>query len=331
MSDYYDILGVSRNATIDEIKKAYRKEAMQHHPDRGGDEAKFKQIQEAYDVLSDETKKSNYDRFGNADSHFGDPFSGFSDFFSAFGMNSPFTRQRKAPDVQVGVKLTLEEIVRGANKRVHYRRKRVCKPCSGTGGLQFDTCHSCKGMGQNFQVINTVIGQIRKGETCARCSGKGKIIKEQCKECFANGVLDVEEVTDVTIPFGCVGETVLAMNGAGNEAKDHVSGDLHIVIEEDLEAGYTRQGLDIIYDHWISISDAVLGTNAAILSPVGDFNIQVPNGCDAGKIIKIKGKGIPGRGWNGQVGDFLIRINLKVPKILTQEQKQLFQDLKNIE
>jgi molecular chaperone DnaJ len=333
MSNYYDILGVSKEASSEEIKKAYRKMAMQHHPDKGGDESMFKSVQEAYDVLSDDKKRSNYDRFGTAQPHQGgDFFSGFEDIFSNFGMGgSPFTRQRKAQDIRINMTLNIHEIINGTTKKIRFKKKTICKPCDGTGAEDWESCGGCGGRGQVLEVISTFLGEVRKVSTCPRCAGRGKTAKRRCNSCNSTGQIEVDSDIDVTIPVGCVSGNVLTMRGAGHQAKEHVPGDINIVISESLPDGITRENLNLIYNLSVSIPEAVLGTSVEIDTPTGKFKVSVPNGCEHGKILSIRGKGIPSNEMKGVVGDLLIKVFIKIPKILTHEQRDLYEELKNLE
>jgi molecular chaperone DnaJ len=327
--NYYEILGINKDANSDEIKKAYRKAAMQHHPDKGGDEAQFKKIQEAYDVLSDETKKYNYDRWGTTGQK--NDFFNFDDLFSAFGMRSPFSQQRrKAQDVVVQVSLSLDEVINGAQKRVRYRRKKICKSCSGMGALEFEHCKRCQGRGQYIEVINTPFGQMSTATNCPKCNGRGKSVTKSCNQCHGNGTSEHEETLDLNIPIGSIEGHILAMSGAGHEARDHINGDLHILIQEIPDHSFIRQGLNLLHDIHISISDAVLGCDVQVDSPTGKFNVVIPKGCDSGRVFTLNSKGIPSREGKGQ-GDLLVKVNIKIPKILTHEQRELFEQLKNIE
>jgi len=329
MSDYYDILEVPRDDNQEDIKKAYRKKAMQFHPDKGGDETIFKQVQEAYEVLSDEQKRSNYDRFGSADGASNDFFN-INDFFSSFGMHSPFNQQRKAQDIKVILTLTIQETINGATKKIRYTKRSICDECSGSGAESLDNCSSCRGSGQVVEITNTFLGQMRRVTTCPKCRGMGKIAVKVCKKCKGSSTIQKEEELEFNIPVGCVSGNILSVTGAGHQAKEHIAGDLHIVIQELPIENFKRDGLNLITERHISISDAVLGTSFVIESPTGNFKISVPNGCESGKILSVAGKGIPSQGGRNY-GDLLIRIIVDIPKILTQEQRSKFEQLKNIE
>lgn len=331
MTNYYDILGVNKEASSEDIKKAYRKMAMQHHPDKGGDEATFKSVQEAYDVLSDDQKRSNYDRFGTAEPRGGDFFSGFGDFFSNFGMGNPFQQQRKAQDIKVNLTLTIDEIINGTNKKLKFKKRTICSTCEGTGAEKWDNCTGCGGRGQVLEVISTFLGEIRKMTNCPRCAGRGKTTSQKCQNCNAQGAIEVETEVEVTIPVGCVSGNVLTLRGYGHEARDHVTGDIHLIINEKLPAGYTREGISLVHNLDLSIADAVLGSNVEIDAPTGKFKVSIPNGCEHGRILSIKGKGIPSSQNTKIFGDLFIRISIKIPKVLTQEQRKLFEELKNLE
>lgn len=329
MSDYYDILGVDRQASQDEIKKAFRKKAMQYHPDKGGDESMFKKCQEAYDVLSDEQKKSNYDTFGSVNNN-SDPF-GFHDFFANFTMNSPFGQRRKAQDIRITLHLDLKEIVYGTSKKLKFKRKINCDGCSGSGAEKLEVCSKCRGAGQVVEVAQTPIGYIKNITTCPGCRGRGKTIIKRCGSCGGSGSIEIDDILDVNIPIGCVAGNILSVSGAGHQAKDHIPGDLHIVIQENLPDGFSREGQNIIFHQNISLCDAVLGTSVHVDTTVGRYVVNVPPGCESGRILTINGKGIPHRDNHSHRGDLMIKINILIPKILTTEQRDLFMQLKNLE
>lgn len=329
MTDYYDILEIPRDANQEDIKKAYRKKAMQYHPDKGGDESIFKQVQEAYEILSDEQKKASYDRFGSAGGGTNDFFD-FNDLFSSFGMNSPFNQRRKAQDIKVILSLNINEIINGATKKIKYNKRTTCDGCSGTGAESFDTCTTCRGSGQILEVTSTFMGQMRRISTCPNCKGAGKVILKTCRKCSGSTTLSRDEEIELNIPIGCVSGNILSMSGAGHQAKEHIPGDLHIIIQEQPIENVVRDGLNLVMETYISIADAVLGTTISIEAPTGNFRLFVPSGCESGKILNIKGKGIPSQGGKSY-GDLLIRILVNIPKTLTQEQRDIFEQLKNLE
>lgn len=329
--DYYEVLGVDRNASAEQIKKAYRKKAMEHHPDKGGDEKAFKQVHEAYETLSEDGRRRHYDAFGaaGAQSQNGRHFD-FSDFFSGFGMNSPFGGPRKAPDVGAAVEVTLAEVISGSKKKVRYRRRVACDECAGRGGHGVETCGGCGGSGQFVEVINHIFGQMRRQTPCRTCHGTGRRVKETCSSCRGQAYVERDEEVDVEVPRGAVSGNVLVMEGMGNQGRDQVAGDLNIVVRELEEPGFAREGLNLVHRVDVTISDAVLGTTVLVDAPTGKFKVSVPAGCEHGKTLSVPGKGIPQYG-SDRSGDLLVRVGVMIPKVLTTEQRDLFERLKNIE
>ncbi len=357
--DYYEVLGLSKSASADEIKKAYRKAAIQFHPDKNpGDssaEAKFKEAAEAYDVLSNADKKARYDQFGhagmNGSSASGGGYGGFSgggfsmdDIFSQFGdifgghfngsqrggYSSGGRRVNKGSDLRIKVKLTLEEITEGVTKKLKINKLNVCDKCSGTGAKDthsFSTCSVCHGSGQVTQVVNTFFGRTQTTATCQNCSGTGKIITEKCSKCHGDGAIKAEEVIEVKIPAG-VGEGMqLSMGGKGNAAKrGGVNGDLLILIEEIPHADFDRDGNDIIYNLNISVPTALLGGTIEVPTVNARVKIKIDEGTQAGKVLRLKGKGIPDVNGYGR-GDQLIIIDVAMPSKLSAEDRKLIEKL----
>jgi len=328
--DYYDLLGVGRTATQEEIKKAYRKKAMEHHPDRGGDEKSFKEVQEAYDTLSDDGKRTNYDMYGKSDgrSPFGASFD-FSDFFSGFGMNSPFGGPRQSPDVDVAIELTISEIISGSSKVIRYTRQDTCGDCRGAGGSKHEKCDGCGGTGMVVEVINHIFGHVRRQSVCGRCQGKGATVVDRCGKCRGEGHVAVQETVEVQVPRGAVSGHTLVMRGKGHARKDMAPGNLNIHINEVEDPRFRRSGLNILHTAHVSIPDAVLGCGLVVEAPTGAIRITVPPGCEPGKVLSVRGKGVPANG-SGSVGDLLVTISVQVPKVLTEEQREIFERLKNI-
>lgn len=328
--DYYDLLGVDRAATQEDIKKAYRRKAMEHHPDRGGDEKAFKQVQEAYDTLSDEGRRGNYDRYGSADGpgQGGRPFD-FSDFFAGFGMNSPFGGPRKAQDVNLRVDVTLGEVITGTTKKVRYRRRAACQGCGGAGGKRVERCAGCGGTGHVVEVLNHFFGQVRRQTVCRQCSGRGSAVADRCPDCMGQGSVDREEAVDVRFPRGVVSGHTLVMQGMGHTARDLSPGDLNIIVNEVADPQFRREGLNLVHAHAINIPDAVLGCTIQVDAPTGTFRLAVPPGCEPGKVLSVRGKGVPAHDSEAW-GDLLVRVSVQVPKVLTDDQRALFERLKNI-
>lgn len=354
--DYYEVLGVSKNADAAEIKKAYRKLALQYHPDRnpGNKEAeeKFKEAAEAYDVLSNEEKRRRYDQFGHAGmggsggfggggmsmddifAHFGDIFGSFGGFggFADFGGGGRSARRvNRGTNLRVKVKLTLEEIATGVEKKIKVKKYVADSHCQGTGakdGKSFSTCSTCHGSGQVTRVQNTILGAMQTTSTCPTCGGEGKIIDEKCPHCNGEGVQLSEEVITLNIPAGVADGMQLSMGGKGNAARHGgVNGDLIVLIEEIEHPELLRDGNDLLYNTFIGFPEAVLGDTVEIPTLEGKVKVKVEPGTQPGKILRLKGKGIPDINGYGK-GDLLVKVNVWIPKNLSKEDKKFMEDLK---
>ncbi len=338
--DYYEILGVDKNAAPEDIKKAYRKKAIEHHPDKGGDEEKFKEAAQAYETLSDPDRKKNYDAFGSDkggyQSHSFNMDDIFSQFGSMFGDGFGFgghMKRRRGNDIRTRVSLTLHDMMFGSDKKIKYNRHTKCGTCEGVGGTDVESCKSCGGSGQKTVFQQTSFGRIQRSTTCEDCNGNGKFVKNKCKSCHGQGTLYKEEIIDIKIPAGAINGMQLTMPEFGNHIQDGQPGDLHIVIEEIPDVKFKRDGINLYCDEWISISDAVLGTEIDIDTPLGSITLKVSSGCESGKIFNIKGKGIPNLSHNGNAygnGDLSVKVNVSIPKITTKEQKAVFEKLREI-
>lgn len=355
--DYYEILGVSKNASADEIKKAYRKTAMQYHPDRNpGDKAaeeKFKEAAEAYEVLSDNDKRAKYDRFGHQAfqgaagggfhnsnmedifSHFGDIF-GDSMFGSFFGGGNQARGGRstgtKGSNLRIKLKLNFAEIANGVNKQIKVKKHVLCNSCNGSGAKDSNSiqnCKTCNGNGQVKQVRNTFLGQMQTVTTCPTCNGSGSNITNKCGSCKGEGRVYGEETINIDIPAGVQDGMQLSMQGKGNVGeRGGYAGDLLIQIEEEPHEFLQRDGLNVAYDLHISFTDAVFGTDAEVPTIGGKVMMKIPQGTQSGKILRLKGKGFPEvQGYNR--GDQLVYVNVYTPQHLTTEEKQLLEKLKN--
>ena len=343
--DYYDILGISKSASADEIKKAYRKKALKYHPDKNPDdkqaEEMFKKAAEAYEVLSDQDKKARYDQFGHAAFEgaggFGgggmnmeDIFSQFGDIFGgAFGGFSGFggTRQRvvKGSNLRIRVKLTLEEIANGVEKKIKVKRK-VKAP-----GTTYNTCSTCNGSGQVTRVTNTILGRMQTATTCSSCGGAGQTIDKRPAGADAHGLIVSEETVPIKIPAGVVDGIQLKVSGKGNEAPGHgIAGDLLVVISEEEHETLKREGDNLHYDLYVSFPEAILGTSKEIDTVSGKVRIKVEPGVQSGKILRLRGKGIPSLNGYGK-GDLLVHVNVWTPKTLNKEQKAFFESMKDDE
>ena len=357
--DYYEILGVTKSSTADEIKKAYRKVAMQFHPDRNpGDKAaedKFKEAAEAYEVLSDEQKKAKYDRFGHqafapGNGGFGgghatnmeDIFSQFGDVFgddmfgSFFGggrrSNGGGTRARgqRGSNLRIKLKLNFAEIANGVNKQVKVKKHVVCTTCDGSGAKDkssIQTCNSCHGSGQVKRVQNTFLGQMQTVTTCPTCNGEGTSVTAKCGNCKGEGRMYGEETISIDIPAGVQEGMQLSMNGKGNAGeRGGMPGDLIIQIEEEAHAELQRDGLNVAYDLHISFPEAAFGTNAEVPTIDGRAKIKIPAGTQSGKIFRLRGKGFPEvQGYSR--GDQLVYVNVWTPQNLSSEEKTILEKL----
>jgi molecular chaperone DnaJ len=345
--DYYKILGVEKGSSDDEIKKAYRKAAMKWHPDKNPNnpdaEAKFKEAAEAYDILSNPEKKSNYDRFGSADSPFGgggnpfgqnyghgfnmdDIFSQFGDIFGNFGNRRSQPQRQKGSDLRLRVTLTISEILNGVVKKIKYKRQDKCNPCDGKGGTDVRECLSCRGSGRRVVLQNTPFGQIRQEMTCPDCSGNGKRIVNTCHYCSGRGTQTTEQVVDVEIPKGVGNGMQLTMLGFGNHIRDGIPGDLIIVVEEIKENYFQRDGNNILVEKEISVLDAILGANIKVRTPHGEVPITIEPGTEHGKRVRIHRKGIPDV--NLGMGDLIINISVRIPKNISPNERDVLENLK---
>ncbi len=354
--DYYEVLGVSKNADAAEIKKAYRKLALQYHPDKnpGNKEAeeKFKEAAEAYDVLSNEDKRRRYDQFGHAGlggngggfeaggmsmddifAHFGDIFGSFGGFggFGGGGRRSA-RRVNRGSNLRVKVKLTLEEIASGVEKKIKVKKYVADAHCHGTGakdGSSFTTCSTCNGSGQVTRIQNTILGQMQTTSTCPTCEGEGKIINEKCTYCNGEGVLTSEEVITLNIPAGVGDGMQLSFTGKGNAARrGGVDGDLIVLIEEQEHPQLVRDGNDLLYTAYIGFPEAVLGSSVEIPALDGKVKVKVEPGTQSGKILRLRGKGLPDVNGYGR-GDLLAKINVWIPKSLSKEDKKIIENLQD--
>ncbi|MDX1618797.1 MAG: molecular chaperone DnaJ, partial [Balneolaceae bacterium] len=362
--DYYDILGVSKDASDEDIKKAYRKLAMKYHPDRNsGDEdaeKKFKEASEAYEVLRDSEKRARYDRYGHQGVNgggfgggrgyenvgFEDIFSRFSEIFGseffggeAFGGGRGRSRGRRSAgqpgsDMKLRVKLNLEEIAFGTEKKLKVKKQITCDRCNGTGAEteeDFHTCSTCNGMGEVRQVHRTMLGQMVNVQTCPDCNGDGRIIKNKCPKCKGEGRFKGEETVKVRIPSGVANGNYITLRGKGNAGKrGGEAGDLIVLVEEEEHEHFERDGNDIIYDLVLSVPDAVLGTEVKVPTLKGKAKIKIEPGIQPGKLLRMKDKGIHGLNASG-IGDQYIRVNVYIPKDLTDEEREHIEALREKE
>ncbi len=358
--DYYEILGVDKNADEGTIKKAYRKVAMQYHPDRNpGDKAaedKFKEAAEAYEILSDANKKARYDRYGHAGvenmgggfsgggmnmddifQHFGDIFgdggSPFESFFGNQGGRSRTSSGQKGSNLRIKVSLTLEEIESGVTKKIKVKKQVACKTCNGSGAKDrnsVSTCGTCHGSGYVRQVKNTFLGQMQTTVVCPKCNGSGKSITAACGTCRGDGRTMDEELIEIEIPAGVQEGMQLSMRGKGNVGQaGGPAGDLLINIEEKPHEQFSRDGMNVIYDLFLNFADASLGTNSEVPTLSGNVKVKIPAGTQAGKIFRLKGKGLPSLQQYGK-GDQLINVNIWTPKVVTAEETEILERMRNM-
>ncbi|GAA4403905.1 molecular chaperone DnaJ [Nibrella viscosa] len=358
--DYYEILGVDKNASPEDLKKAYRKMAIKYHPDKNPDdptaEENFKEAAEAYDVLSDPQKKARYDQFGHAGvngnggyggygqggpsmedifSQFGDIFgddSPFGSFFGRGGAGGQRQRVRRGSDLRIKLKLTLQEVANGVEKKIKVKRHVACNTCGGNGsknGTAVQTCQTCNGSGQVRKVVNTMLGQMVSTNTCPTCNGDGKIVTERCDTCFGEGRVLQEDVIPIKIPAGVAEGIQLSVGGKGNvPPRGGVAGDLLIVIEEEEDGELKRDGSNVIYDLYVNFVDAALGTSVEVPTIDGKARITLEPGIQSGKILRLKGKGIKDLNGYGR-GDELIHVNVWTPKQVSSEERSILERLRN--
>lgn len=360
--NYYDLLGVEKSASQDEIKKAFRKLAHQHHPDKsGGDEAKFKEINEAYSILSDPEKRSQYDRFGrtahgagsgsgsrgggfegfdfsqfggaNGNVHFDFGGSGFEDIFSdIFGGARQGGRARAGSDIQVDVEISFEEMVKGVRKEVSLRKLASCEHCQGTGGepgSKEESCKACAGHGQVKKHVRSIFGVIEQTVACDTCRGKGKTYAKACGHCRGEGRMQREEKVGIDIPAGIQDGQALSLQGHGAAGEQGApAGDLFVVVHVRTHAEWTRSGDDIRSTIEISYPEAALGEKVSVLTVDGPVSMKIPAGTQPGEVFRIRGKGIPHLGRYGH-GDHLVTVKVVVPKKLSHKEKELIEQLRN--
>jgi molecular chaperone DnaJ len=359
--DYYEVLGVARNAGADDLKKAYRKKALEYHPDKNpGDKAaeeKFKEAAEAYDVLSDDDKRARYDRYGHAgvDGMSGGGGGGFQgtdfedilrragfddDIFSQFfggggGRRSGGARQRgeRGTNLRIKVKLTLEEIAAGSTKKIKVKKQVACSTCSGSGareGTTADTCGTCRGSGMVNRVAQTPFGMMQTAVQCPTCNGAGQVVKSPCNVCKGDGRVFGEETIEVQIPAGATDGIQLSMSGKGNSgAKGGPPGDLVINIEELPHEEFTREGQNIIHELFVNMADAALGAQIEVPTLDGKARFKIPPGTQSGKIIRLRDKGLPSV-QSYQKGDLLVHVNVWTPKKVNDKERELLEQLRHM-
>ncbi len=357
--DFYEILGVSKSATADEIKKAYRKKAIEFHPDKNpGDkvsEENFKEAAEAYEVLSDPQKRQRYDQFGHAGvggaaggggfggggmtmddifSHFGDVFGGHfggGGGFSGFGgQRGGGQRTRRGSDLRVKVKLNLAEIATGVEKKIKVKKFVMCSHCNSTGaahGSQPVTCTTCNGSGRVTRVQQTILGQMQTSSDCPTCGGEGKIIRDKCVHCSGEGMVREDEVITINIPAGVMEGMQLSMSGKGNAARrGGVNGDLLVLVEEEAHPELIRDENDLIYNLLLTLPTAIVGGSVEVPTVDGKVKVTINPGTQPGKVLRLRGKGLPSVNRYG-TGDLLINIGVYIPENLNKDEKAVIEKL----
>lgn len=359
--DYYQILGVERTASEDEIKRAYKKMAIKYHPDRNpGDkeaEEKFKQAAEAYDVLRDPEKRSRYDQFGKAGVNGGaGGFGGFNgqgmnmdDIFSMFGdifggrhgfggFNSAEnqTRQYRGSDLRLKVKVNLNDVMNGVTKKFKVRKDIICDECKGSGcekGTSPETCSTCNGRGYVVRTQRSIFGMMQTQQPCPTCNGEGTIIKHKCHKCHGEGVVSGEEIIEAKIPAGVADGMMVNVPGKGNAAKHNgIPGDIQILIEEEPSKIFIRDENDLIYNLLLTVPQAVLGDDIEIPTVDGKVKIKIAPGTQPGKVLRLRGKGIPAiQGYGYGKGDLVINISVYIPEKINDKERKLFEEIRNSE
>lgn len=355
--DYYEILGVSKDVSPEDLKKAYRKLALKYHPDRNpGDkeaEEHFKEVAEAYDVLSDADKRSRYDQFGHSGvdgtgfggfgggagggftvedifSRFGDIFGGGFGGFGGFGGSGGAPQRPVGSDLRLRVRLTLEEINSGVDKKLRVKKDIQCSTCHGQGTTERDgkhSCSTCNGSGVVYSVSNSFFGQVRTQSACPTCHGTGEVISKPCHSCHGNGIVQGEEVVSFHIPAGVVGGMQLTLQGKGNAAPhDGINGDLLVVIQEVEHKDFIRNGNDLIYNLLIPIHTAIRGDKVVVPTIDGNARLKIEPGTQPGKVLRMRGKGLPSvQGYRR--GDLLVNVNVFIPEHLSSSDEKLVDDM----
>nr|MBP7471683.1 molecular chaperone DnaJ [Prevotella sp.] len=363
--DYYEVLGLSKNASEDEIKKAYRKLAIKYHPDRnpGNKEAeeKFKEAAEAYDVLHDSQKRQQYDQFGfdgpqggfggfeggagmdmnDIFSMFGDIFgghSGFSGGFGGFGGGGRSQHQQyRGADLRLTVRLTLEEIATGVTKKFKVKKDIICQHCHGTGakdGAQPQTCPTCHGTGATVKTVRTMLGMMQTQAPCPTCHGEGTIIRDKCPDCNGEGIVKGEEVIEINIPAGVAEGMVVNVPNKGNAGRHNgVNGDIQVIIKEEQSDVFERDGQNLYYNLILDLPTAILGGDVDIPTINGSkINLKIEPGTQPGKQVRLRGKGLPAvQGYGHGNGDIIVNITVYIPKTLTKEEKEAVEVFRNSE
>lgn len=332
--DYYEILGVKRDASDKEIKNAYRNLAKEHHPDIGGDENKFKEISEAYDILSDKDKKANYDRFGHQSmgGHDGFHRGGMSDIYEMFRRQYSQDRQRqqfRGQTIRLNVKLTLEEIFTGVDKKFRYKKQGVCTNCNGVGGHDVVMCSHCNGSGVLTQIIQTPVGIIQNATMCPHCSGEGQTYKTQCEKCGGNGVVALDDEISISIPAGVNDGDAMSVSGKGHEVKNGQPGDVIVVITQLKHDDFLRISSNLRYVKALPYYEAILGTEIEVPTiDGGKLKLKVPAYSNNETTLRLREKGMTSI--SGPRGDMLVQIHVNMPDNISDGERELLEKIKEI-
>lgn len=348
--DYYQVLGVDKKASKDEIKKAFRRLAHKYHPDKGGDESKFKEVNEAYTVLSNDKKRAEYDTYGQAFSGGGGQgFGGFdfSGFQGADGFNvdlgdifeniftggGPFggrsANVRRGSDIQVDIQLPFKESIFGTTRTIKLTKNSQCKTCSGTGAKsekETVKCNTCNGKGKLHETRKSLLGTFTQVKECSDCFGKGSIPKEKCKDCNGSGVVKSDEEITITIPAGIQHGEMIRFSGKGEAVPHGVTGDLYLRVHVEAHQTFKRQASDLLMDLNVKLTDAVLGADYSIETLEGNLKVTIPAGASSGEVLRLRGKGVPAS--DNKRGDLLIKLIVKTPGKLSKKAKKLIEELK---
>lgn len=355
MKDYYKILGISRGASEGEIKRAFYHLAQKYHPDKGGDQEKFKEINEAYQILSDKEKRSQYDKFGTTfegqgaetysrgpfEKGFGFDFGGFEDFSASsvedifedfFGFSSERgTRKKRGRDITIDIDISLEEAFSGIKKEIELQKWVVCDRCKGSGGepgTKIKTCPSCRGTGKVEQVHQIFLGTFTRRTVCPQCGGEGELPEEKCIRCGGSGRVRKIETISFFVPAGISNQEIIKVQGQGEAGeRGKARGDLYVRIRIEPHTRFKRRGDDIYFDFDVKFSDAALGAVVDVPTLAGEVELNIPAGTQSGKLLRLRGMGMPHIGGRGK-GDMYVKVDVKTPKRLTRQQKEIIEKLK---
>lgn len=350
--DYYEVLGVAKGASADELKKAFRRAAVEHHPDRGGDEAKFKEVNEAYEVLKDPAKRQRYDQFGHAGvggNGGGDPFAGYGqggqnmhfdfgdmglgDIFSSFfgGGGQQQSRPNRGNDVEARVEISFEDAIFGSEVKLGLKLEDTCEHCAGSGaepGHDLKTCETCKGAGQIVNVMRTMFGNVQQAQTCPTCHGRGKVPEKACSVCSGKGTHRTSQSIELKIPAGIDDGATIRLRERGEAVQGGSKGDLYVNVRVKAHKHFTREGDLILSEEHVSMADAALGTTVDVDTVDGPVTVKVPAGTQSGTDFKLSGHGVPHLRGSSR-GAHIVTIVVDTPIKLSKQQKQLLEQLRD--